>query len=116
MLGAVGPRGQLILGLPGNPMSTLVTLRRWGSVGLRKLAGFALLDPPPPVVELQAPDAARLNLWWHRPVRLAAPGKVELARSMGSGDVVAMAISDGFIELPPNAGGAGPWPFYPWSL
>ena len=39
-LGAVGPNGQAIFGLPGNPLSVLVAVRRLASIALRKLAGL----------------------------------------------------------------------------
>ncbi len=116
MLGAVGPRGQAILGLPGNPVSVMVTVRRLGIAALRRLAGFAKVDPPLPMVSLQEASTKPLHLWWYRPVRLLADGKAELVHSMGSGDLVSAARSDGFIELPPHAQGEGPWPFYTWAL
>ena len=51
-LGAVGPLGQAVLGLPGNPLSVLVTVRRLAAIALRKLAGMAEIDPPAPRVSL----------------------------------------------------------------
>lgn len=116
MLGAIGPDGQAILGLPGNPISAMVTMRRWGSVVLRKLAGFAEPDPPVAAVTVRNPDEKRLNMCWHRPVKLTAPGEVELVESRGSGDLISAARADGFVELPPGASGSGPWPFYAWDL
>jgi molybdopterin molybdotransferase len=116
MLGAIGPAGQLILGLPGNPVSTMITMRRWGSVALRKFGGFGVADPAPGAVHAIMPEGDRLSMWWHRPVRLTAPGKAEIVRSMGSGDLISMAKSDGFIEVPPDASGPGPWAFYPWGI
>src|SRR5699024_3610202 len=46
LLGAVGSNGQAIIGLPGNPVSALVTTRRWASSVLRKRAGFLETKPP----------------------------------------------------------------------
>lgn len=116
MLGALGPNGQAILGLPGNPLSAMVTMRRWGSIALRKSAGFAAPDPPPAAVTLGPPDEKRLDLLWHRPVQIVMPGQGHLVQNMGSGDMVSAARADGFVEVPPGGAGAGPWPFYPWSL
>jgi len=116
MLGAVGPDGQAILGLPGNPVSVLVTARRLGSVVLRRLAGLALADSPPSVVLVRNPDLLPAAEWRFRLARLCGPGAAELVPTMGSGDFVSAARSDGFVEVPPGATGPGPWPFFAWSL
>src|SRR5690606_36999866 len=44
-----------------------------------------------------------------------APGLATLITSKGSGDIPAAAGSDGFVEIPPGASGAGPWAFYGWG-
>lgn len=116
MLGAVGPAGQAILGLPGNPVSVMVTARRFAVPALRKLAGYAVPETLAATVELTNPDDKVLGLWWYRPVRLISVGQVECVPSKGSGDVVSAARSDGVIEMPPQATDRGPWPFYPWTL
>lgn len=116
MLGAIGPRGQAILGLPGNPVSVMVTARRFALPVLRKLAGWCEPDPAAPTVTVTSPDERSLNLWWYRPVRLTEHGQCELVASKGSGDLVATVASDGFIELPPGGSGQGPWPFYLWAI
>ncbi|MEW6250788.1 MAG: molybdopterin-binding protein [Planctomycetota bacterium] len=115
LLGAVGPQGQAILGLPGNPVSTLVAARRFAWVVLRHLAGMAEPLGSVPVVELGRPDDQVLPLWCFRPVRFVGAGRVELVPTRGSGDVVALGRGDGFIEVPPHLTGAGPWPFYAWE-
>lgn len=115
MLGAIGPERQAILGLPGNPVSVMVTARRWGVAVLRKLAGLQDSDPPAAQVSLAEPDDAQLDLWWHRLVRITDPGLAELVLSRGSGDLVSAARADGFIAVPPGGSGPGPWPYYPWS-
>ena len=60
-------------------------------------------------------DGKLLPLWWYRLVRLTQPGVAELVSAHGSGDVVSLARSDGFIEIPPSDAGSGPWPFYSWE-
>jgi molybdopterin biosynthesis enzyme len=112
ILGAVGPQGQAILGLPGNPVSVLIGARWFGGAVLRRRAGLPP-DPEHARVSLRRLDDKRLGLWWYRPVRLVGPNEVELVRSRGSGDLVSAARSDGFILMPPNAQGLGPWPFTP---
>ncbi|MCK4871647.1 MAG: molybdopterin molybdotransferase MoeA [Phycisphaerales bacterium] len=113
-LGAVGPDGQLVLGLPGNPVSVMVTSRRFGLPALARRAGVSEPIEKPAVVALDDDDGERLDLWWYRPVRLTGDGMAALIANRGSGDLVATVQSDGFVEIPPNAAGLGPWPFYAW--
>lgn len=115
LLAAVGPGGQAILGLPGNPVSAMVTARRFACAALRRRAGFARPLLPPTHVRLANADEKALSLWWYRPVRLVEPGVAALVPGRGSGDVVGAARSDGFVELPQGASGEGPWPYWPWS-
>ncbi|MGB9625208.1 MAG: molybdopterin molybdotransferase MoeA, partial [Phycisphaerae bacterium] len=115
ILAAVAPAGQAILGLPGNPVSVMVTARRFGVPALAKRAGLTDPAPAPPAVTLAHDDGRRLDLRWYRPVRLIAAGLAELLDVRSSGDVAATARSDGFIELSPGEGGPGPWPFYAWQ-
>ncbi|MFO1066407.1 MAG: molybdopterin molybdotransferase MoeA [Pirellulales bacterium] len=114
ILGAVSSTGRLILGLPGNPVSVAVTARRIAVPLLRKTAGLAVIEPPVPSVSLSNPDDKRLNLIWHRLVRLGRDGRAELIDNRGSGDIVSLAGSDGFVEVALGAYGPGPWPFYAW--
>jgi molybdopterin molybdotransferase len=115
VLAATMSGGQPVLALPGNPVSVMVTARRIAAPVLRRLAGFTV-HPPPPLVRIQNADAKQADLWWHRPVRLTAPGMAELVPLTGSGDVPSVAESDGFVELPPGESGEGPRAFYGWSL
>lgn len=114
-LGAVGPRGQAVLGLPGNPVSVMTTARRLALPVLRHRAGFAQAAPPAPSVTLVNPDDKQLPLHWSRPVRLIADDRAELITTRGSGDIISAARSDGFVELPANQTGPGPWAFYRWG-
>jgi len=116
MLAAVGPKGQAIFGLPGNPVAVLVAARRLVVAALRQQAGQACPDPPCAVVRVDADDGRRLRLWWYRPVRLVAHGVAELAPGRGSGDMVSAARGDGFIEVPPQQSACGPWPFWRWEI
>ena len=116
VLGAVGPGGQAIAALPGNPVSVLVTARVFASAALRKRAGLAIPEPPRPVVRLAEDRPSTLNLWWHRPARFEGDGLVRPVASMGSGDMVSAARSDGFVRIPPGESGPGPWPWWPWTM
>jgi molybdopterin molybdotransferase len=114
VLGAIGEGGKAILGLPGNPVSVMVTACRFASPVLRRLAGATV--PQRPAVKLASGDDATIRMWWYRLVRLAADGQVELVPNRGSGDLVAAARSDGFVEVPPGEKGAGPWRMYAWTM
>ncbi len=115
VLGAVRGR-QVIFGLPGNPVSALVGMRRMILPVLRKLAGISAVHPAPRMVRLAESDGATLRLWWWRLVTLADTGEASLLINQSSGDLIAAAASDGFIEIPPNQSGNGPWPFYGWDV
>jgi molybdopterin molybdotransferase len=114
ILAAIAPAGQVILGLPGNPVSVLVTACRFAGAAIRALSGL----PPrrPASVLIDAPDDSRIALWWSRPAQKLTPDSVRLVPSQGSGDLVAAARSDGFVEIPPQRAGPGPWPSYSWAL
>jgi molybdopterin molybdotransferase len=116
MLGAIGAEGQAILGLPGNPVSVLVTARRLGAIVLRRLAGFSAVDPPVPVVAVDQPDVSNPDLWLYRPVRLSGPGTAEILPTKGSGDLVSSARSDGFVEIPPATQGKAHRAYYRWAI
>lgn len=113
VLGGVAEGGRPVLALPGNPVSVLVTARRLAWPAIAKLAGIARSKPPLYVRLVPSPSRS-VALWWHRAVRLRTGGTAELVETHGSGDVVAIAQSDGFVELAPNASGEGPFPFYAW--
>lgn len=115
-LGALGPQGQAVLGLPGNPQSVLVGLRVMVLAALRRRAGFANIQPPGTAVMLEpSADRKTLGMWWYRPVRLTDAGMARLANSTGSGDTTGPASSDGLIELPPNTVPGGPHRYLAWS-
>jgi molybdopterin molybdotransferase len=114
ILGAVGPRGQLIVGLPGNPVSVAITAHRFALAFLRKQGGFTEERSQPFKVHLKNPDAKLLDLIRYRLVKLDNQGQGELIDARGSGDLVSLACSDGFIEVPAGQQGAGPWKYYSW--
>ena len=114
----VGPSGQPVFALPGNPVSTLVCLIRYVLPALLRLCGA----PPAPVV--QAPLAAayesRHALAAFVPVDRGTvpdrPAAVALHPTHGSGDYTALAGTAGFVEL---AAGrhfepGDPVPIYTW--
>ncbi|QYK49279.1 MAG: molybdopterin molybdotransferase MoeA [Phycisphaeraceae bacterium] len=130
MLGAVlhppDRRAVPIIGLPGNPVSAMVTCTRIVLPVLAACAGAprtpaALL---PRFVHLVGDDGKRVALWWHRPSSLRTlehcNAVAQLEDTRGSGDIISAARSDGFVELPPATGPSNSAmaetlvPFYPW--
>ncbi|MEO8315003.1 MAG: molybdopterin molybdotransferase MoeA [Pseudomonadota bacterium] len=102
----VGPRGQLVFGLPGNPVSTLVCLLRYVLPALR--SGVGWLPVPRERVRLLEPSGSR-KMSYFMPVSLQ-PAAKELALASirppsGSGDFLTLAGTDGFVELPPRGDG-----------
>jgi len=100
----IGPQGQAVFGLPGNPVSTLVCLIRYvipaigAAMGTRRAMPerFALATP----VTFESPLAYFLPITiehddWGRP--WAHP-----RATRGSGDFLSLAATDGFVELPPG--------------
>lgn len=103
-----------ILGLPGNPVSATMGAVRFALPLMEKLAGITRWQPTPPAVTLNEVGEKTLPLHWLRAVRLSSAGRANLVIGKGSGDLVSLAASDGFIEMPPEANNPGPWPFYAW--
>jgi molybdopterin molybdotransferase len=101
--------GKLLLGLPGNPVSVAVTSRVIGLPLLRKLAGITPIEEPFATCELSGADDRTLPLVWYRLVKINSNSEINLIGSQGSGDLVALSLSDGFVEFPPVASGKGPW-------
>lgn len=114
ILAAVGPQGQVIAGLPGNPVSVMVSAVRSALPALRKKAGFLNPTPAQPVVTLTEPLQKTLKLWWFRPVILQSEGHAKIVPTKGSGDFGSLAQSAGFIQIPPNRNDTGPYPYWSW--
>ncbi len=113
ILGAYGPEGQLILGLPGNPQSVAITFRRYAMGLIRHVAGFARSEHVP-WIQLETSDTKTLDLTWFRLVSFQEDGRLSLVRSQGSGDIASLIQSDGFVEIPPNCQAAGTRKFFAW--
>jgi molybdopterin molybdotransferase len=100
----IGPAGQTVFGLPGNPVSALVCLLRYVAPVL-----LAMMRARPAVQEAVALGAAfqvKPALWYFLPVqfeRSPALGLVAMPRpTRGSGDFISLLGTDGFVELPPG--------------
>lgn len=120
MLGAIlrDSAGRVVpmFGLPGNPVSSMVTALRIVIPVVSVCAGITRSMGAPRVALANA-DGASIGLWWHRLVRIEDDGRVSLIDGRGSGDVIAAGRSDGFIEVAPKgaAQDAG-YPFYAWPM
>ncbi|MEL7297656.1 MAG: molybdopterin molybdotransferase MoeA [Pseudomonadota bacterium] len=114
-----GPQGQLVFGLPGNPVSTLSCCRRYVVPALEQMTGL----------DKHGPATAKLATDWHFKPELTAfvpvviqpdnAGQLWAAplTTNTSGDFAALAGSHGFVELPAKrksfaAGEA--FSYYPW--
>ncbi|MCA9183486.1 MAG: molybdopterin molybdotransferase MoeA [Planctomycetales bacterium] len=106
-------RGKLLLGLPGNPVSVGVTARTIGLPLLEHMAGRVSAEGCELAV-VNNPDSMSAELVWFRLVERDLSGGLRLVESRGSGDLVSLAKSVGFVEFPASQTGAGPWRFYRW--
>ncbi|MEL6105575.1 MAG: molybdopterin molybdotransferase MoeA, partial [Planctomycetota bacterium] len=99
ILGAATKDGKLILGLPGNPVSATINADRFLLPLLRKIGGKDRWHVAPPVVELSEPPAKPIPLHTMQLVELKESGRATLIASKGSGDLVALAKSDGYVNV-----------------
>jgi len=100
----VASSGAAVFGLPGNPVSTLVCLRRFVIPALFASLGESLAVPEK--IALAAPATVSVPLTFYLPVRVelddwGRPWAVPQPTN-GSGDFTALAGTDGFVELPPG--------------
>jgi len=110
----------LVMGLPGNPMSVAVTFRRFAWPLLRRLGGLDLGDGWEKGAggirgSLQVGDGKSLHLHWYRLVQINGEGYLELVGHQGSGDVIALGRSDGFIEVPAGQATEGDFRYFGWD-
>jgi len=114
-----GAAGTAVFALPGNPVSVLVCLARYVVPALSGLVGAARTAVPQ--VAMARPYAFEKALTCFLPVLLgydqAGRAIAEPRPTDGSGDFIALAGTDGFVELPPGPATypAGlVVPFYRW--
>ncbi len=100
----IGPAGQPVFALPGNPVSTLVCLIRYTLPALRRLTGAA--PQAVPCAPLAEAYESRHALTAFVPVDLGScadrPAAAALHPTHGSGDFTALAGTAGFVELAPG--------------
>jgi molybdopterin molybdotransferase len=109
----LGSAGQVIMALPGNPVSALTGLHTFVLPALAVSSGIA----PPPKPRLVLPQGkidGLSGMTQHLPVSLTADGKVSPAPTGNSGDFIGLLRSDGYITIPPREEFAASYPFTHW--
>ena len=114
--GAPAPHGhqRYFFGLPGNPVSTMVTFELFVRPMIRALSGSA----PQPLIfmkaRLKSDVRTKTGLKRFLPAVLSGEfesAEVELARWQGSGDIAALASANCYLVIPPDREqiSAGEW-------
>jgi molybdopterin molybdotransferase len=101
----VGPAGQAVFGLPGNPVSTLVCLIRYVVPAMTLAMGAHKATPE--LIAMASPVKSRRSAAYFLPVAVSYDQRgqplAEPRSPRGSGDFLALTEADGFVELPPQA-------------
>ena len=99
------PHKKYFFGLPGNPVSTMVTFELFARPMIEALAGMA----PQPLIFLRArlKSEIRMKTGLKRFLPAVLSGEfenaeVELARWQGSGDIAALARANCYVVIPPD--------------
>ncbi|MCX6866818.1 MAG: molybdopterin molybdotransferase MoeA [Verrucomicrobia bacterium] len=108
----IGPAGQVIMALPGNPVSALIGLHAFVLPALAVASGLSV--PKPRMVIAERGITGLSGMTHHLPVTLCADGSAHAAATGNSGDFIGLLKSDGFITLPPRGDIAAAFPFTPW--
>jgi molybdopterin molybdotransferase len=116
----VGERGQLVFGLPGNPVSVLVGFYVHVLPALIKMSGGTYHRR---VARLAAPLTFKPELTLFQPVRISIDSNGVMSAfpktHNTSGDYIRLSATDGVIELPAmrqSFAEGEQLPFYSWSL
>jgi molybdopterin molybdotransferase len=100
----IGPQGQAVFGLPGNPVSTLVCLIRYVIPAIAEAMGTK--RAPTERLALASPVTFKFVLTYFLPVIIEHDdwGRpwANPRPPNGSGDFLSLAGTDGFVELPPG--------------
>jgi len=97
----IGPSGQAVFALPGNPVSALVCCRQYVIPALEKAS--AAVPAPPEFASLASDVTFKPDLTCFQPVKLIsnAAGQVLAmpVKTNTSGDFAALSATDGYVEL-----------------
>lgn len=111
----LGPSGQVIMALPGNPVSALTGLHAFVMPALAVASGLLHKSARRVVMDGRAQQLPGFTR--HLPVTLRADGRAEPAVTGNSGDFIGLLSSDGFITLSPRGEMSvisTAFPFTPW--
>ncbi len=106
--------GKYFFGLPGNPVSTMVTFELFARVMLEALAGLIPRKLTFLHARLKSEIKTKMGLTRFLPGLLSGEferAEVELVRWRGSGDVASTALANCYIVIPPDREriAAGEW-------
>jgi molybdopterin molybdotransferase len=103
----IGPTGQAVFGLPGNPVATLLCLVRYVAPAL--LTAMGARQAPVETIALAEPVPLGRKMTYFLPVHVqhddSGRAKAVPKPPNGPGDFLALTAADGFVELPPRAEG-----------
>jgi molybdopterin molybdotransferase len=98
-------RGKLVFGLPGNPVSTMVTFELFVLPAIDLLSGAAPRPLPVFRGKLAAPVHEKGPMTHFLPARIEWEGREARVTQLpwqGSGDIVALALANGFLVVGPE--------------
>lgn len=105
--GAVGDLRTPIFGLPGNPVSSLLTFELFVRPALLRMAGRTLLRRPRTTARLlETIEKPRGLRFFARGFHDATAGTVRTTGPQGSGILSSMALANCLIDIPEDAAGA----------
>ncbi len=108
----LGPGGQMIVALPGNPVSALTGLHSLVFPALAAASG--MMAPAAWNVAMDDGPARLEGFTRHFPVVLRSIGRAEAADTGNSGDFIGLLKSDGFLTLPPRGERSVAFPYTSW--
>jgi len=98
-------RNKIVFGLPGNPVSTMVTFELFVLPAIDLLTGATPRPVPIFRAKLATPVHEKGPMTHFLPARIEWEGRearVEQLRWQGSGDIVALALANGFLVVSPE--------------
>jgi molybdopterin molybdotransferase len=92
-------------GLPGNPVSTMVTFQLFAKMVLDGLSGARIVPPLFAQAQLKSGFKSKTGLTRFLPAQLGGSHEgpeVEIVKWQGSGDLMAMSRANCYIVVPPD--------------
>ncbi len=109
----IGPKNQLVFGLPGNPVSSMVNLRKYIISAI-----FNNFNPSMYVNTLEEINInSDMTTYLPSKITFTEEGKIMAVplTNNGSGDFFSLRDSDGFIEINKSNNNKNLFPFYHWK-